>query len=39
MFLNYFLPPSEEVMKIKESSNSGTIGSMISVFDGNDFPD
>ena len=38
MFSNYFFPPSEEVMRIKEQSNTGTIGSIISVFDGNDFP-
>jgi len=39
MFSTYFLPPSEEVMKIKKESASGTIGSAISVFDGQEFPD
>ena len=32
MFSNYFTPPNEEVMKIKEQSSTGTIGSSISVF-------
>ena len=39
MFSNYFTPPNEEIIKIKEQSSSGTIGSLISVFDGEEFPD
>ena len=39
MFSTYFMPPSKEVIEIKEKSASGTIGSVISVFDGEEFPD
>jgi len=39
MFSNYFFPVSEEILKIKENSNPGTIGESISVFSGGDFPD
>ena len=38
MFLSYFSPPSEEIFSLKSKSASGTIGSVISVFDGNVFP-
>ena len=38
MFSSYFTAPSKDVFSVRDKSSSGTVGSVISIFDGKDFP-
>ena len=38
MFSSYFTAPSKDVFSVRDKSSSGTVGSVISIFDGKVFP-